>query len=37
MGLPGMTEDVADAILDWLDTDDEPRELGAEIEYYSGL
>jgi hypothetical protein len=32
-----MTEDVADAILDWLDADDEPRELGAEIDYYSGL
>ncbi|HEX5103454.1 MAG TPA: type II secretion system protein GspK [Pirellulaceae bacterium] len=37
MALPGMTEDVADAILDWLDADDEPRELGAEIDYYSGL
>jgi type II secretory pathway component PulK len=37
MALPNMTEDVADAILDWLDADDEPRELGAEIDYYSGL
>ena len=37
MALPGMTEDVADAILDWIDTDEEPRELGCEIEYYSGL
>jgi hypothetical protein len=37
MGLPGMTEDVADAILDWLDTDEDQRELGAEVEYYSGL
>jgi type II secretory pathway component PulK len=37
MPLPGMTEDVADAILDWLDADDEPREYGCEIEYYSGL
>jgi hypothetical protein len=37
MGLPGMTEDVADAILDWLDSDDEPREFGCETEYYSGL
>ena len=37
MALPGMTEDIADAIMDWLDTDEEPRELGAEIEYYSGL
>jgi type II secretory pathway component PulK len=37
MGLPGMTEDVADAILDWIDEDDEPREFGCEIEYYSQL
>ena len=37
MKLPGMTIDVADAILDWIDEDDEPREYGAEIEYYSSL
>jgi type II secretory pathway component PulK len=37
MAIPGMTEDVADAILDWIDEDDEPRELGAEVDYYSGL
>ena len=37
MGLPGMTEEVADAILDWIDPDDEPRMLGAEIDHYSGL
>jgi hypothetical protein len=37
MALPGMTLDVADAILDWLDADDEPRENGAEIETYSAL
>ncbi len=37
MALPNMTEDVADAILDWLDPDDEQRELGAEVDYYSGL
>jgi type II secretory pathway component PulK len=37
MGLPGMTEDVADAILDWIDEDEEPRELGAELEYYTTL
>lgn len=37
MGLPGMTEERADAILDWIDEDDEPREFGAELEYYSGL
>lgn len=37
MTLPGMTIDVADAILDWLDADEEPRPFGAELEYYSTL
>lgn len=37
MGLPLMTEDVADAMLDWMDADDEPREFGAEVDYYSSL
>src|SRR5207248_1663189 len=37
MALTNMTEDVADAILDWLDPDDTPREASAEIDYYSGL
>ena len=37
MGLPGMTQEIADAILDWIDMDDEPREYGAESEYYNGL
>ena len=37
MGLPGMTEDIADSILDWIDSDDEPREFGAEIDYYASL
>ena len=37
MGVPGMTEDVADAILDWIDEDDEPREYGAEYDYYASL
>lgn len=37
MALPGMTEDIADAILDWLDDDDEQRPLGAESAFYSGL
>jgi len=32
-----MTEDVADAILDWIDSDDEPREFGCESEYYATL
>lgn len=36
MKLPGMTLDIADAILDWIDDDDEPREYGAEFDYYSG-
>lgn len=37
MGVPGMTEEIADSILDWLDDDDEPREFGAEASYYSGM
>lgn len=37
MALPGMTIDVADAILDWLDEDEEARAYGAELEYYSTL
>ncbi len=37
MALPEMTEEIADAILDWLDEDDEARELGAEVAHYSGL
>jgi type II secretory pathway component PulK len=37
MTLPGMTEMIADAILDWLDQDNDPRLLGAEQEYYSSL
>ena len=37
MGLPGRTEEIADCILDWLDDDDDVRELGAELDYYDGL
>ncbi len=37
MQLPGMNEPVADALLDWLDADDDPREFGAESEYYQRL
>jgi len=37
MALPGMTEQIADSILDWLDEDTEPREFGAESEYYTQL
>lgn len=37
MALPGMNEQTADSILDWLDGDDNPRENGAELDYYAGL
>ena len=37
MNLPGMTEAVADAILDWIDADSTPRQSGAEAETYAGL
>ena len=35
--LPNMTEDVADAIIDWRDSDDTPRANGAENDYYPFL
>jgi hypothetical protein len=35
--LPSMTPEIADAILDWLDSDPMPREYGAEAEYYGNL
>ena len=34
MQLPNMTETMADRILDWIDPDDEPREFGAEVDFY---
>jgi len=34
MFLPGMTEEIADSILDWMDEDDEPREFGVESDFY---
>lgn len=37
MNLPGMTRDIADAILDWIDEDNEQREFGAESDYYLSL
>lgn len=38
MSLPGMTESLADAILDFLDEDNEPRMYGAEFDdYYRDL
>jgi type II secretory pathway component PulK len=37
MKLPNMTEDVANAILDWISPGDTPRSNGAKDEYYSSL
>jgi type II secretory pathway component PulK len=37
MGLPDMFEDVADAIIDWRDSNDEPSGVGVEGGYYEGL
>ncbi len=37
MHLPGMTEAVADAILDWVDADANTRPQGAEEDYYQGV
>lgn len=37
MHIPGMTPEAADSILDWIDSDSEAREFGAEAEYYSRL
>jgi type II secretory pathway component PulK len=35
--IPGMTYELADAILDFIDDDDTPRTNGCESEYYSSL
>ncbi len=37
MNLPYMTNDVADAILDFIDADDTARQYGVESDYYSTL
>ena len=37
LGLPGMTEDIANAIMDWLDEDDDERNNSFEFDYYGGL
>ncbi|MEO2049303.1 MAG: hypothetical protein ABGX16_22325 [Pirellulales bacterium] len=37
LAFPNMTIEIADAILDWIDDDDEPRTYGAENEYYGTL
>ena len=35
--LPNMTEDIADAIIDWRDSDDTPGDFGAESGYYATM
>ena len=37
MQLPEMTEEIADSILDWLDSDDDARDYGVETGFYQGL
>lgn len=37
MKLPDMTEEIADAIVDWVDSDDTQRTAGAESGYYATL
>lgn len=37
MALPGVTEEIADAIIDWRDPDDTPGPRGAESAYYTSL
>ncbi|MBX3438966.1 MAG: general secretion pathway protein GspK [Planctomycetaceae bacterium] len=37
MALPNMTESIADAILDWIDTDDDTRANGVETDFYLSL
>ncbi|APZ91696.1 Type II secretory pathway, component PulK [Fuerstiella marisgermanici] len=37
VNIPNMTDDVVDAILDWLDSDEDRRPGGAESDYYEGL
>jgi len=37
MVLDNMTEEIAEAIIDWRDENSEPSEQGAEIEYYQSL
>ncbi len=32
--IPGVTNEIADAILDWMDADDEPSQFGAESSWY---
>ncbi|HEX4611107.1 MAG TPA: hypothetical protein VH092_23150 [Urbifossiella sp.] len=34
LNLPNLTSDIADAIVDWVDGDDDPRDGGAESDFY---
>ncbi|NNJ25715.1 type II secretion system protein GspK [Alienimonas chondri] len=37
LGVPGMTDELADSILDYVDDDDDAREFGAEYDTYASL
>ena len=37
LALPGITDSIADALLDWMDADTVPRLSGAEDDYYAAL
>lgn len=37
MALPNMTDEIAEAIMDYIDADDMPQPNGAESTYYAGL
>lgn len=37
MRIPGMTEEIAGCLMDWIDDDSLIRQAGAESEYYEGL
>ncbi|MFO0428636.1 MAG: hypothetical protein ACK526_18860 [Planctomyces sp.] len=37
MRLPGIDETIADSIMDWMDSDEQPREFGTESDFYLQL
>ncbi len=37
LAIPGMDDTIAQSLIDWMDADDEPREFGAEFDYYTSL
>ncbi|GEM_PF-5400903 len=37
LSLPGMTEEMAQSLIDWRDEDDQPMAFGAEADYYAAL